>query len=589
MSKITISNVNTDLSSSYMLIEYNNSVPLTKYSKILLQRFMSIINSRLGSRTELNYHIMPIENFKVKVPFYVYTNDEKKLSHLELVEKRVNKLINFLETMDWSTCANLQEIWIVHSLKLMGIDISTDFTLSTFTDEIIGYNDLDKEPLKINFPTIHEPKIERVKFDDGSTIIYLSSKYLNDYGIFANLTIPFSEMGMSFNALHLYEHVMTCGWKNINYSKMKLMNGSTWPNGLCSVFAVTTTLNSMKEFAASYIKYYLNSRDAGFWNQPTNAQNLKLETQRTISETRTERSLSSLCRSDYHAYDFRYNTKIFEYWSNKPFDIFIAGPESLENLHLNATTINQYIKLHNIRKVQKPNNIIYHSIPLDILKMKKLHGYRVVSCEQKEICDSLIHPNPSNKSLYGLDNKMVSDEEDLNPYNIILHVLVYANKLFDDDILNKFAHKTIIPFSCAFFNDTSLCSKFAGDFLYDPLEDDLELFQPFYENESKSTINHKADDDENDVNDMSENISDDDETEQKPKSPTNASNIDEGDYSDVDVEAKQTNIPTEETEATDPSNRTRSDDPTEPDYAPINDKTLDSSSSSEDDDYLNYP
>lgn len=261
---VPLKNVNIDLTDSYMLIEYNGEVPLTKYSKILLHRFMGIINSRLGSRTNLNYHILPVENFKIKVPFYVYTNDEKKLDALTLVEKRVSTLTTFLSTMDWTNCANLQELWIIHSLKLLGINISDSFTLSTFTDERIGFVDLDKKELHINYPTTFNPEVKRVKYADGSTILYLSSKYLNDYGIYANLTVPFSEMGMSFNALHLYEHVMTCGWKKLDYAKLKLMNGATWPDGLCSVFAISNTLLAMKEFAAGFIKYFLESRDANF-------------------------------------------------------------------------------------------------------------------------------------------------------------------------------------------------------------------------------------------------------------------------------------------------------------------------------------
>ena len=532
------------------MIEYNNSTPLTKYSKILLHRFMSIVNSRLGSRTELNYHIMPVDNFKIKVPFYIYTNDEKKLSPLDFIKKRVNTLIEFLESVDWASCANLQEIWIIHSLKILGIDVSTDFTLSTFTDEIIGFEDLDQEPLKINYPNIHEPKIERVKLNDGSTIIYLSSPYLNDYGIFANLTVPFSEMGMSFNALHLYEHVMTCGWRNINSAKLKIMNGSTWPNGLCSVFAITNTLNSMKAFAASYIKHYLNSRDKGFWQTEWGAEQLKLETQRTISETRTERSLSKLCRSDYHAYDYRYNTDIFEYWSNKPLDILISGPVSLDYLHMNVDVINDYIKLHPIRQVEKPKNIIYHTLPLDAIKMKKLNGYRVVACKADEIRESLLHMDPANKSLYGLDNKMISEDEDLNSYNIILHVLVYNNKLFSDSELAKFVHTTIIPFSCAFFNDTSLCSKFAGDFLFDPAEDDPAMFQPYCDSKLES---NKA----------------------KPNkhSSSTSSSEDEGDYTDYDVSISEYSSDDDE-ELSETEKAIRKSDPMAPINEPDNNDPL---------------
>ena len=110
---IVLKNVNIDLSDSYMLIEYDNEAPLTKYSKILLHRFMTIINSRIGSRTNLNYHIQPVENFTIRIPFYIYTNDEKKLDTYSFIEKRVNTLISFLSNLDWSNCANLQELWII--------------------------------------------------------------------------------------------------------------------------------------------------------------------------------------------------------------------------------------------------------------------------------------------------------------------------------------------------------------------------------------------------------------------------------------------------------------------------------------------
>ena len=453
---------------------------------------MTIINSRIGSRTNLNYHIQPVNNFTIRIPFYIYTNDEKKLDTYSFIEKRVNTLISFLSNLDWSNCANLQELWIIHSLNQLGINISKSFILSTFTDERVGFNDLDRKPISINFPETFDPEIKRVRYSDGSTILYLSSQYLSDFGIYANLTVPFSEMGMSFNALHLYEHIMTCGWKKTDYSKMKFMNGSTWPNGLCSVFAICNTLDSMKEFAACYIKFFLDSRDADFWKQAENIESLKLETQRTISETRAERTLSSLCRSDYHAYDYNYNTNIFTYWSNKPFDLLIAGNAPISKLQLNATTINQYIAKHPIRRVMKPNNIIYHSLPLDTIKMKCLHGFRVVSSETNEIKDALLQSSPLNKSLYGLDNKIISDNEDLNSYNILLHVLLYDNKMFSDAEVEAFVKRSVIPFSCVFFGECALCSKFAGDYLFDPDEDDPKLFEPYCDERLIKQIPDKA-------------------------------------------------------------------------------------------------
>ena len=476
-----LDSVNSSLNDSYILIEYNNSQPLTKYSKILLHKFMSMLNSNIGANTNLNYHIEPVKDFKIKIPIHVYTNDEKKLSMSDLISKRISTLTKHLSTIDWSKFTNLQEQWIIYSLKTSGIDISKDFTISTFIDESIDFENLDHEVLNINLPSAKQPKIKRITYKDGSSILYLSSPYLTDFGIFANLTTDFSEMGMSFNALHLYEHLMTYAWKGIDFGKIKLMNGSTWPNALCSVFVITQTLESMKTFAAAFIKFYLESRDAGFWESKEMIDAVKLETQRTISETRLERTLSSLCRSDFHAYDFKYNTKIFEYWSQRPFDLLISGPDSLNKLFMNESTINKFISLHPSRKIQKPGNVVYKTLPLDTIKMKELHQFRVIGADKDEIKSRLLNPTSENKALYGIDSKIISDVENLDGYNSVLHMLCYGNRLFTDDELNQFVQKSVIPFSCTFFSDTSLNSKFAGDYLFDPAvdNDDVELFKPF--------------------------------------------------------------------------------------------------------------
>ena len=476
--KYKLTSVNGLSPDSYIMIEYDESQPLTKYTKILLHKFMSVLNGYIGANTNLNYHVIPVKNLQIKIPIFVYTNDEKKLKTADLIDKRVNTLINHLENIDWLKHTNMQEQWLIYSLSVSGVDISQNFVLSTMTDGACGYNDLDKMPIKINKPTIYNPKLKRFTYFDGSTITYLSSPYLTDYGVFANLSTTFDEMGMSFNALHLYEHLMTYAWSDLNFEKVKLMNGATWPHALCSIFAITQTLDSMKQFAAAFIKFYLESRDVGFWDREKMSEGLKMETQRTMSETRTERTLSSLCRSDLHAYNFTYNTKIFEYWSMRPFNLLIVGPDSLERLYMNKQTIDQYIRKHMPRKINKPKNIVFKTLPLDILKMKSINQYHVVKASKEEIHDYLLLARSDNKCLFGLDSKIVSEVENLDPYNSILHVFCFGNDLFNEDELKDFANRSIIPFSATFFSETSLNSKFAGDYLIDVNMDDEELLEP---------------------------------------------------------------------------------------------------------------
>ena len=478
---VTISSVTNELKDSFIMIEYDNSQPLTKYTKILLHRFMSVLNGYIGARTNLNYRIQPVKDFRITIPIYIYTNEDKQLAPFELIQKRIDTLTDALEHIEWSRYTNLQEQWIMQSLLVSGIDVSSSFVLSTDVNPLSNFNNIENEPIHINTPTYKKLDIKRVRYSDDSTITYLSSPYLTDYGMFANLSITFDEMGMSFNALHLYEHIMTYAWKDANTDKTKLINGATWPNGICSVFAVTQDLNAMKEYAALYIKFYLESRAEHFWENESNFDGLKLETQRTISETRDERTLSSLCRSDFHAYDYKYNTKIFEYWSQRPFDILISGPLPISELSMNENVINAFMKKNKPRNIPRPPNIKYKSLPFDVLRMKVVHQFRVLKADTEEVKKSLLFPSPDNKALYGIDSKIVSDNEDLTPYNCILHVLCYMNRLFTDEDLTKFLKRFIIPFSGTFFSETSLSSKFAGDYLFEPNDADMDvsLFEPY--------------------------------------------------------------------------------------------------------------
>ena len=126
------------------------------------------------------------------------------------------------------------------------------------------------------------------------------------------------------------------------------------------------------------------------------------------------------------------------------------------------------------RRMNKPQNITFKTLPLDVLKMKSINQYRVVKASKEEIHNYLLQARSDNKCLFGLDSKIVSEVENLDPYNSILHVLCFGNKMFNEDELRDFVNRSIIPFSATFFSETSLNCKFAGDYLMD----DEELLEP---------------------------------------------------------------------------------------------------------------
>ena len=78
---------------------------------------------------------------------------------------------------------------------------------------------------------------------------------------------------------------------------------------------------------------------------------------------------------------------------------------------MNKQTIDKCIMKHMPRKMIKPQNVIFKTLPLDILKMKSINKYRVVKADRNEIHDHLLRARSDNKYLFGLDSKIVSDVE----------------------------------------------------------------------------------------------------------------------------------------------------------------------------------
>ena len=450
------------LDDAFILIKYNNKVKLNSSSERLLKQFMLFINGMIGAKTSANYQILNVENNTIKIPIYLYTNNDKNKNPIDLIHDRIKVVRDFLENFNWNS-VNKRQLWVVRSLRALNINISNAFTMSTVTPKL-EFDNLNNEPIVIKYPNLEETIIKRENYSDGSFITYLSDPYLTDYAVFLNLTTSFNDMGMSYNGLHLYEHLMTKAWDNLNGSELVEMNGSTWPHALCYIYSIHSTLLSMKEHAAHAILWRLQSREHGFWNK--HKDKLKLEIERTVSETRTERTLTNMGRSDLHAYNYDYDTNIFEYWSNKPFELLIAGPLPYIELKLNKNTIENVIGKYLPREdIVRPPNIVFKHIPMDVLKVKKMSGLRIRKMNKEEIKNKLLSSKLDLNVLYGLDCTFVSENEYLGVYNNILHPLLFNGSMFTEEELNTFAKKHVIPFSTVMFEQTSLYTKMALQYL----------------------------------------------------------------------------------------------------------------------------
>lgn len=457
--KITVNRNTRVLDNTYIYIKYNKSSDQNNYSDVLIKKFMDYMNGIIGAKTATNYHIEKVKNFTIRIPIYVYTNEEAKMNPIDLLEKRVKTIMNFLENFDWKTVSKFQ-LWLVRSLHILGINISTCFNIETEMPNV-DYKKIN-ETILIKFPDIQYPKLRRIKLNDNSMITLYSDPYMDDYGLFLNLSVSFDEMGMSYNALHLYEHLLTKPWDKLNGHDLIELNGSTYPVGTCFVYTIHKTINSLKLHMNSTLKWLLKSRLPDFWKNKE--EEINLETIRTISETRRERTLTSMGRSDLHAYDLKYNTDIFDYWSNKPFNILLAGPDDFNEI--NEDKLNVLVKKYSLRNdIKRPENIKFKNIPMDVLKMKKFTGFYILKDDVENIKNRFLKNDFESNSFFGIDCVMSCKSEDLSVYNSVLHPLLYLNKYFTDEELNDYVKRHVIPFSSKLFSNASVQLKNAGNYL----------------------------------------------------------------------------------------------------------------------------
>lgn len=461
---ITITNTSNPLLETFINISFSNAITYSKYIQSLIIYLMRYFNMLLGAKTNINYNILPIKNFLIEIPIYLYRDEEAKLTPLELITKRVNTVKNYFETFDWKIMNN-QVLWVIRTLNIEKINIFKAFSLSVVCNaencDSIYLQDISKfnTPLKLNTYEIPNPKVLRFELIDKSTITILEDSFALDYGLFVNLSCPFDEMAMSYNALHLYEHLCTKAWSNLDSANLNEMNGSTYPSGISFIYSTHITKASLMNYLQKTIKWVFSSRDENFWQN--HSEDIKLETERTISETRNERSLSMFGRSDYKAYKSGYDIKIFEFWSNKPFNILLVVPKKLE---IDIAKLNDLCKKHPLRKITKPKNISFKNIPADILISKTIEECFNLKVNTSEIVNAFMKNKFDEHAYFGVDVKCFRMKEKLFELNSVLYPLLFINNGFKDAELKEFVNNHMFPRYSSMLKTTNCMNKY-NDFI----------------------------------------------------------------------------------------------------------------------------
>ena len=430
------------MSNDIPIIRLSINLPITEIELPNVMEFLQRLNIIIAGQSVLNYHMIPLSNRPfIYIPVFPYKRSDFTNDISKLVRERVNMLKQFLSTYEFDK-ERSAILWYFRSIlttrnrtgskyksqPLFKIE-NREYNISEYVDVRKGMN--------IEYPTI-----KRYRLTDGSYISVWCDPYATEsHVVLCNLSKPFSEMRYQYNALHLYEHLMTYAWKDCDHRKEAYINGLTVVNGVSNVFAVLNTNETMMDYLDKYITFVLASRDKSFWIK--NKEMLRTETVRTISETRAARSFSSPSRSDPAAYDCNYNTDIFCKWSNEPFDVLLLTNVDTK---INVNALNAKI-LSARRTTIRLNIPTAAHIPVEAMMDKAVIRIKHETAENiiETIWDAGFGNIPGK--LYGIDNYMLFPTEYDIHYNYYLHVLIYMRRFvkniekYDNDLV----HDLILP------------------------------------------------------------------------------------------------------------------------------------------------
>lgn len=429
--------------------------------------FMNFISYYIGAKSTINYHMLPARKGKLVIPIYPYELDESHDTPITLIKHKLNELENTISNINWNNMSK-QYFWLIHSMIKLGFSPMDSIQCKIVSDSLPIKEEFSMDfPIQINVPQKDKDniKVERIVSEDGSVFTTVMDPHVIDYGIYVDLSVPFNDMGMMSNGLHLYEHMVTKAWDNLNETDCVLINGTTSAAGTSYIYSLHRTYDSFKLFVDATMNFVYKARDKTFWESQKMKDALKVESIRTISETRIGRSHSLMARSDFHAYGNGYGIDVFHYWSNRPFNI-LCVVNSPSEFFITKDKLDKISKRYPINKVLRPPNRKYKQIPVEVLITKMVQKYKIEKVKPLENMKRIYSKKIEKNTLYGIDCKLSVDmvgEENVEKGNSNLHALLFYNRLIDEKTLNDYCNKYVLPFS-NFDYISSITAKFSSEF-----------------------------------------------------------------------------------------------------------------------------
>lgn len=401
----------------------------------ILTLLLRKLNQRIGSDTSINYRINPVDvkckhvdckrQYKFVLTFPIQQHGIKL--NEQLLNETLEKLSTFIPNLDWEQI-HKQYLWLWRTLYQTKYKPNSYLKYDDFKKQI-QWGPSDEVMEK------YEPKLRETILTDGSKLKEIVDPFVNDYGVYINLSVPFKDMNYGYNYLHYYEHMMTYAWKNITQQDMLEMNGATTCHALCYVYNIHSNVESMETYLKSYLEFHVKSRDESFWTIEL-LNGMKLELERTMSETLLDKSYTNMAKTDPKS-QFNYDSSILQYFSNKPFEIIVYGPKKT-----NAKEIAESIITSKSDNNKQPKPLKFNYYPLHVCRDKTDRRYLILKKNKDD--DKVV--------VTGVDCYIKCDEN-LNELNTVLMQLL----LKSGQELKNILVKTPIPNSNLNFGSAS-CS-----------------------------------------------------------------------------------------------------------------------------------
>jgi len=403
----------------------------------------------ISLQTDVCYYPNNIEysgqTHQFKLPITVqYHNDEGDI--LQIINKRVKAIKKTISSIKFESN---QMKFVARTLKMYKVD---PFNFLQLTYSLNDGAELISEPVELHLPNIENFKITETRYPSGNFrhIEYIDP-LLNDYGLYIGLCKPFNEMGYSYNALHIYEHMMTTCWDKLNQKDMIELNGATFPTGMCYLYNIHKTKKSLKTFTREYVKYHCKTKNPKYWKEKL-SNDLKRETIRTYSETQDIKSLKDFARTDPSIYEnMIYDVEPFVKFSNEEFTILTVTPEKI-NFKFDKYIINEKYDI----KLKKRT---YDRIPLSAIR----NVNNLVVLDKKDLTMELYN---KYSVLFGVDCVALCLDDYNRECEHLNTVLLFMLKNKIEVIKDFLKNKTMPIYNSLFSNIDVYCNYLTSNNYY---------------------------------------------------------------------------------------------------------------------------